>query len=285
MRESKVLLKITRPEDPELQNRARWFVQQPGINAYLSLAEAKSDLQDETCQESLSEVPILHITRKGTFLLTGEESLTFHPSMALLRIIEISRGNEDRFLKAVALEAGDTFFDGTLGLGTDALIAAYQVGEKGRIIGVEYSPILAAIVKEGLHNLAHGKIPSTKNPSKREAWEKLGEASSRINVQWGSHYEILAQMPSQSVDVVYFDPMFRRTREESASIRPLQEVSYQEPVSIETIEEAKRVARKRIVLKERKFSPEFARLGFTVDDGGKYSHIDYGVIELKGSKK
>ncbi|NMA68816.1 MAG: class I SAM-dependent methyltransferase [Desulfitobacterium sp.] len=283
MRESNLLIKITRPEDPELQSKARWFAGQPGINSYLSLAETKSGLQNEAFHESRSEVPILHITRKGTYLLTDEESLTFHPSMALLRLMQIIRGEEDRFLKAVALEEGDTFLDGTLGLGTDALIAAFQVGDRGKVIGVEYSSVLAAIVKDGLNNLALGKFPPVKNPKKREAWQKLGEASPRINIRWGSHYEILAQMPSQSVDVVYFDPMFRRTREESASIRPLQEISYQEPISLNTIEEAKRVARKRIVLKERKFSKEFDRLGFTIEDGGKYSHIDYGIIQLKGS--
>lgn len=278
MEESKVILKITRPDDPDLQEKAAWFAQQLGVNAHI-VHKPQSESQPQ------SDIPILHITRKGTYLLTGEESLAFHPSMALLRIIQILRGEEDRFLKAVAIEEGDTFFDGTLGLGTDALIAAFQVGEKGQVIGVEHSPILAALVKDGLANLAQGKFPNVGNPDKRKAWLKLGEASSRINVQWGDHYKILAQMPSNSVDVIYFDPMFRRTREESASIRPLQEVSYQEPLSEITIQEAKRVARKRIVLKERKYSREFERLGFTIGDGGKYSHIDYGIIQLKGSVK
>ena len=47
----------------------------------------------------------------------------------------------------------------------------------------------------------------------------------------------------------------------------------------ETITEARRVARCRVVMKERRESTEFARLGFAVIAGGRYSRVAYGVME------
>jgi 16S rRNA (guanine1516-N2)-methyltransferase len=267
-----VILKLTRPTDLGLQKKALWFTQQPGIKL-LSTYESSS-FDHQQCVNH----PILHLTRKETFLEIENTRLSFHPSMALLRLIQVSRGEADRFLQATALQQGDIFFDATLGLGTDALVAAWQVGEKGQVIAIEHSPILAALISDGLYTLAHGPIPRVKNPDKENAWKSLAQAANRIEVHLGDHLDILTHMPSSSVDVIYFDPMFRNTREQSASIRPLHHVSLTQPLQKETILQACRVARKRVILKERKGSKEFARLGFSLLEGGKYSHVDYGII-------
>ena len=50
-----------------------------------------------------------------------------------------------------------------------------------------------------------------------------------------------------------------------------------EPVSEVMIEEACRVARRRVVFKENARSLEFERLGFTKIMGGRYSKVHYGV--------
>ena len=83
-----------------------------------------------------------------------------------------------------------------------------------------------------------------------------------------------------SFDAVYFDPMFRHPFMESAGIHPLRFLADPRPVSAEAIREARRVARRRVVLKESSKSGEFARLGFSAFVGGKYSHVRYGVITL-----
>ena len=51
-------------------------------------------------------------------------------------------------------------------------------------------------------------------------------------------------------------------------------------VALEAVEEARRVARQRIVLKENSRSREFARLGFSELAGGRYSHVHYGIMRL-----
>lgn len=269
-----VILKLTHPKDTNLLNKAHWFTQQPGIKFHQA-PEKNQPLQGDL------EVPILHITRNGVFLENGEFRFSFHPSMALIRLIQLGRGESDRFLDATGLQQGETLLDATLGLGTDALVAAWRVGEEGRVIAIEHSAVLAALIRDGLASLAHGPLPRVGNPEKAKAWLALSEAAKRIEVHWGDHQDYLAHSPSASFDVIYFDPMFRHTREQSASIRPLHHFSNVQPLQKNVISEAYRVARKRVILKERKESQEFSRLGFSVSEGGKYSHVDYGIIQCR----
>jgi Protein of unknown function (DUF548). len=198
--------------------------------------------------------------------------------MALLRIMNIFKGNPDRYLLATGLKSGDILLDLTMGLGNDALVGAWSVGEQGKVIGVEHSPVISALVNDGLQTLASAHVPKSKNPDKELAWQALSLAAGRIKITWADHYSYLCQQPSASADVIYFDPMFRYTRQKSASIIPLHSWSDHQSLTIETIREASRVARRCIVLKERKGSSEFSRLGFDILSGGKYSQVDYGII-------
>lgn len=258
-----IFIKTTHP-DPELQERLHWFCQQPGCS-WMLLPNKEADLSE------------LSITRRGVFLTNGQEQLSFHPSMAILRLINLLRGETDRFLEATQLKSGDSLIDATLGLGTDALIGAWAVGEKGRVLAIEQSPILAAMVQDGLNHFKE-IIFWAKNEDKRAAWLALTQASQRIEVRWGEHWEFLSKMSAKSVDVVYFDPMFRQTCQQSDSIQPLHQWSDRRPLQPKAVSEACRVARQRVVLKERKNSSEFRRLGFEILPGGRYSPVDYGLI-------
>jgi 16S rRNA (guanine1516-N2)-methyltransferase len=254
----------TTHHDIELQKRLNWFLQQPGCN--WTLARSEKEI-----------LPELTISRQGVSLNYGTNRLAFHPSMALIRLINLLRGESDRFLEATQLKPGDFLIDATLGLGTDALVGAWAVGEKGKVLAVEKSPILAALVKDGLNHFSEIIEPSPKR-DKLEAWAKLAQAARRIEISRGEHIEYFNQFPSCSVDVVYFDPMFRQTYERSHSIQPLHFWSDHAPLSPAAVREACRIARQRVVLKERKDSSEFRRLGFAVIEGGRYSSVDYGVI-------
>lgn len=265
-----VSVRLTHPADPELAAKLDWFMAQPGCDFRIN----EPDL-----------MPLLNITRKGIFLDDGELRLSFHPNMALIRVLQGLRGEHDRFLAATGIKPGQTFLDATLGLGTDALVAAWKVGEKGKVIAFENSPLIAALIKEGLYALKNKQLPSINNPVKYQAWLELIKASQRINVKWEDHTKGLAALPDSSVDVIYFDPMFRRTREQSSGILPLHAWSDHRPLSKEAIKEAFRVAKLRIVLKERKGSQEFSRLGFQIFDGGRYSQVDYGIIECSSAKE
>ena len=263
LNEKPILIKISH-SDSELLKRFTWFYQQPGCNW-------------TTTQSGEGDCPELSITRHGVFLKNGSKQLSFHPSMALIRLINLLRGGSDRYLEATQLEAGDSLIDATLGLGTDALIGAWAVGEKGSVLAIEQSSILAAFVHDGLNHFTE-LIPNAKNKEKQAAWAALAEAARRIEVRWGEHCEYLKRIPSRSVNVVYFDPMFRHTCNKSGSILPLHRWSDHNPVDHEAILEACRIARNRVVLKERKDSSEFRRLGFEILVGGRYSPVDYGVI-------
>lgn len=255
---------------PELTARLEWFLAQPGCK------------WERTSRKQFSpHIPMLTISKSGVTLSHSDERVSFHPSMALLRLMNIQRGEVDRYLQATSLQQGDTLLDLTLGLGTDALVGAYAVGDGGHVIGVEDSAILAALVRDGLITLGKGCVPRVMNETKQQAWQELAQAAGRIKVFWGEHLDFLREQTAQSADVVYFDPMFRIGREESSSIKPLRVLAERQALAENAILEARRVARRRIVLKERKASAEFARLGFKIFPGGRYSQVDYGIIDLK----
>ena len=58
--------------------------------------------------------------------------------------------------------------------------------------------------------------------------------------------------------------MFRQTVNRSSGLQPLKKLANPRPLDRESVREAVRVARKRVVLKERLMSGEFERLGFQV---------------------
>ena len=90
----------------------------------------------------------------------------------------------------------------------------------------------------------------------------------------------LAGQEDSSFDSVYFDPMFRYPLMDSENLSPLRSLADSRALTEETVAEACRVARKRVVMKENARSLEFERLGFKTIMGGKYSKVHYGVMML-----
>lgn len=205
------------------------------------------------------EGPVLHLAN-GRFF--------FHPSMAKNRLSQHRKGlTVDVMERLVGLRPGDSFLDCTLGLGADAIVASYLTGAVGRVVGLESSPVVAPIVKWGM------KVYTTPM-----AW--LGEAIRRIEVVQAAHLSYLRAQPSESYDIVYFDPMFAVPVMKSQAISPLRSVADHSPLSREAVEEGTRVARRRVVVKERRESPVFARLGINDVRGGESSRVAYGIITL-----
>ena len=102
----------------------------------------------------------------------------------------------------------------------------------------------------------------------------------RVEIRQVHHYEALTQMADHSFDVVYFDPMFEESIMESDGIRTLTHFAVARPLTEEIIYEAKRVARKRVVLKDHFRSLRFEQFGFTVLKR-KTSKFHYGYIEIE----
>ncbi|MBQ3853785.1 MAG: class I SAM-dependent methyltransferase [Anaerovibrio sp.] len=208
------------------------------------------------------------VAKRGSFTLdTPEGELFFHPNMSQLRIKNIRMGEGDHMANALDLQEGMTVLDCTLGFGADSIVASFVVGEGGQVIGLEASPLIAFITSEGMK-----KFLATNY--------ELHSAIKRVQVINTDYNEYLQTLPDNSVDVVYFDPMFRHPLRDSHNINPLRSVADHRPLELPAVNEAKRVARHRVVMKENSRSLEFARLGFNEIAGGKHSKVHYGVIRL-----
>lgn len=198
-------------------------------------------------------------------LLEGE--MFFHPNMAQVRIKRLRYGGNDNMLDAMRIEKGMRVLDCTLGFASDAIVSSYGVGESGKVIGLEVNPLISLVVKEGLKTY----LPTNYD---------LKSAMTNIEVINQDYLSYLKEQEDNSFDIIYFDPMFRHALLDSKNLSPLRQLADKEPVSLEAIAEAKRVARYRVVFKENSRSLEFARLGFDKICGGKYAPIHYGVMEL-----
>ena len=199
-----------------------------------------------------------------------EPSLRWHPSMAIPRFRRLMEGGEDMLLSAAAITEGDRFLDCTLGLGADALIAAWAVGDSGKVLGLEASPVIALVAGWGIRNEAW-------RYNRRKA--PMASAAGRIDVLNEEAGAYLQGQPDASWDVVYFDPMFRAPRNQSDGMNSLRPFACYEPFTAELLEDARRVCRKRVVLKERWFSPLFQKLGADFTMKTKYGPVAYGVWE------
>ena len=201
---------------------------------------------------------------EGPVLLMGDEQFFFHPNMAKIRIGAYrKKKQEDPMIKACGLKEGSSFLDCTLGLGADAIVAAYFT--QNAVVGIESSPIIAAIIKWGMRRFT-SDIP----------W--LSEPITRIQVYNSDHNMFLSQQKDNSFDVVYFDPMFRQPLLKSQPLSPLRKLADPRPLSINTIQQACRVARYRVVVKERGLGEEFKRLGIKKVLSTSKDKVAYGII-------
>lgn len=245
----------------QLEERARELSQEMNL-PYCQ--RKKYSLQ--ALREMTGAAAILMVSPKRLALVIDEQELFFHPGLAKLRIKEIQAGKTDQMIKAMDLQEGNSLLDCTLGLAADALVASYVVGSRGTVVGLEDAKPVAEIVGRGLCTYT-GEKP------------ELINAMRRIKVINEHHLQYLRKLPSNSFDVVYFDPMFRVPKTKSSSMAPLRFFANGNPLSSEAIGEAVRVARKKVVMKESRESQEFQRLNFHRVQGGRYSPVAYGVIQ------
>ncbi|MCD9021020.1 class I SAM-dependent methyltransferase [Cohnella silvisoli] len=204
--------------------------------------------------------------REVRLLQEGQHPFYFHPSMALVRLKRLRTGGNDTLLTVSGVAEGDTVLDCTAGLCSDALVFSYAAGTQGKVIAIEASRVLHAIVREGLQTYETGLAD-------------IDEAMRAIRTVHGEHRSILQRMEDKSADVVYFDPMFEKPVTTSSSIVPLRSQAIREPLSAEAVKDAIRIARKKVVLKDHRDSGQFERLGFRLVRVSA-SAVAYGVIDI-----
>jgi 16S rRNA (guanine1516-N2)-methyltransferase len=168
----------------------------------------------------------------------------------------------DPFLDAAALRPGDEVLDCTAGLAADALVAAAAVGPGGRVLGLEASRALAAWTGEGIR-----RFPA--------------EAARRVEVRCADHLEFLRTAAARSFDVVTFDPMFRHARAEPGGFDVVRRLSDPRPLSPEALAEARRVARRWVLVKDGAPGWDLARLGLAPLESARGAHRYYARVEAE----
>lgn len=204
----------------------------------------------------------------GLCLYVGDLRFQYHPGMGLNRLLRVMRGESDWMLRAMGVREGDHILDATMGLASDLLVASYAAGEKGRIVGLESELFIALIVKEGLASYSHPR-------------PEVVAAMRRIQVVHVDHQAYLRRAPSRSFDVVYFDPLFHRPIEASSQIAPIRQMANPAPLDDAAMEEALRVARRRVVVKDRRDGPYAASGRFDQVLGGSKSRIAFCVWDVQ----
>ncbi|MCQ4085634.1 class I SAM-dependent methyltransferase [Saccharibacillus sp. JS10] len=210
---------------------------------------------------------VLIVTQGKVRLFRADQPvLEYHPSMGYVRAKRLLKNESDPMIETAQIQPGDSVLDCTAGLGTDSLVFAVAVGENGLVRCLEASPELSILLREGLASYEVEKPLVT-------------QAMRRIEVLNTDHLAYLKSLPDRSFDVVYFDPMFRKPVYDSSAISPLRLYADSRALQQESIQEAIRVARKTVVLKEKKGSGEMERLGFN-SEGRVHAKITYGVITV-----
>lgn len=200
-----------------------------------------------------------------------DKPLVYHPSMALPKLKGMLQGNEEALIRYSGCQPGDVVLDCTAGLCSDSLVFSLAAGADGKVIALESEQLLYIVVREGL---AQYKVNV----------QEIEQAMRRIELKLADHERYLASLPDNSVDIVYFDPMFRQPLHESSAIGAIRSMANKHALTELTIAEAKRVARKCVMLKEHSMSEEFERLGFTRCQEARGQRIAYGVIARSHNK-
>ena len=218
-------------------------------------------LEEFMAAQALAAVIVLE--KDGPRIHSEYGTFAYHPGMAEIRVQQLLRGAPDHLVQALDLRSGARVLDCTLGLASDAAVAACVVGPTGRVVGLEASLLLHFAVQYGL---AHYEC---KTPL-------LTAALRRVEAVHAVAGEYLAACAADSFDVVYFDPMFRHPVQGSKAMEALRPLALEEPLDRTTVELALKVA-PRVVIKERS---EYLLREYGCQEyvGGKYSRIKFGII-------
>ncbi len=207
--------------------------------------------------------------RMELYPVEGDHPFFFHPNSSMFRMKRLMKSEHDPFIEATKLEEGMSVLDCTLGMASDSITASFIVGEKGKVEGIEGDPSIAYLVKKGLQQWKTGIAV-------------CDEALRRVVVKNENYGTFLQKCEDNSFDVVYFDPMFEETIATSNGIDGMKQLALYTELTAEVIQEAKRVAKHRVVLKDHFRSQRFSQFGFHVYKR-KSAVFHFGVIEIKDS--
>mmetsp|Transcript_4630 Transcript_4630/g.7835 ORF Transcript_4630/g.7835 Transcript_4630/m.7835 type:complete len:293 (-) Transcript_4630:47-925(-) len=227
------------------------FVEREGQTLAKMLEEHEADM-------------VLVVSARGTMLrLRGGAEHCLHGGIGVLRLRAADAGRPDNLVRVCGLQPGDVFIDATAGHLCDSIVAAQAVGLSGRVLAMEASPLLWAV--------AAGRPVATGDA-------RVDKLLDRVDMLLGDHTELLTAMPAASADVVYFDPMFRRPAKSSKSFDFIRPLALHSPLTAAALAQARRVARRRVVVMDQRGGSELERLGLRVLKESAQKR--YGVIDI-----
>jgi 16S rRNA (guanine1516-N2)-methyltransferase len=192
------------------------------------------------------------LAQAKVLVVFGEDAVSLRDShgqarggagLAALRLKEIAKGRADDPLQRVGeLAPGERVLDATLGFAQDARVVARLVGSSGAVLGIESSLALAVLADATLRREGSG-------------------SGAAIEVRHGDSGTVLRGMPSGSVDVVLFDPMFGRALAAQPGFDMLRRLADPGPLTPEILAEARRVARRVVLIKSARYSKALRSLG------------------------
>ena len=186
---------------------------------------------------------ILMLQGDGLCFHSESANYRFHPGTAHLRQLMLAQGKQIHLLMALELQPEDAVLDCTLGQASDGQLIIAQLGDKGRYVGLEQSAPIYWVVAEGLRKAAL-------------QWER----APHVEVHHTDHLTFLQRQADNSFDIVYFDPMFRTHIEASTNMDDFIDIANHAPLTQAAFDEARRVAKRSVVIKERFYSEVFAQL-------------------------
>ena len=193
----------------------------------------------------------------------------YHPNMFLSRGSVVLAGGSDHFLSAVNLRRGETLLDCTLGFASESALASLTLNGTGKVVGLESEAVLAEVTRRGLQTFVLRS-------------ELLTAALRRVEVITADNLTFLQRCKPRAFDVVYFDPFFdERLSGSEASVTPLFVFGNSAPLSSDAVENARRVARRCVVIKHPIHIdlPGSIPQWVTKTHGGRKSRIVYSVLE------
>lgn len=229
---------------------------------YRYVPRARCSLCGIAAAETLAGLIV--VERGNLTLWIAGRCLRYHPNMAKLRILALEQGKRDILLEALQLKLGDRVLDCTCGLGADAIVASCQVGATGRVRTLEASPLLALLVERGMACCVIDDPPA------------LAPAMRRVEVLNADYADYLRCEADNTWDVVYFDPMFSETIADAQGLDLVRCLARAGDPSPADLDEARRVARRRVVMKDRRPGRALARLGFAKVEESR--RVCYGAL-------
>lgn len=198
---------------------------------------------DDSVEDLLGSTDAALVVANGGVIriATAHGSLAAHLGTGYIRLKSLSRGDGDPLVRAGEIGSGDHVVDTTFGLGRDAIVAACAAGPNGQITAIESSDALFHL---GQHGLTDGPL----SPSEVA---KVGDhlLAAPIQLVHGEAMAWLRAAEANSADVVLIDPMFDSPRSSDKGFELLRSLADASPLTADWVAEARRVARRWVVIK------------------------------------